>query len=49
MVCQVLVKCDFSWLSSRCTDKTSCVFGFKRADELLRILISQLVTEVHIN
>ncbi|EFJ46900.1 hypothetical protein VOLCADRAFT_105344 [Volvox carteri f. nagariensis] len=53
---KVLVKCDFGRLSSRfaeycfqalrCADKTSCVFGFKRAEELIRIFISQLENEV---
>ncbi|EFJ44407.1 hypothetical protein VOLCADRAFT_106386 [Volvox carteri f. nagariensis] len=54
--CRVLIKCDFGRLSSRfaeycfqalrCADKTSCVFGFKRAEELIRIFISQLQNEI---
>lgn len=53
---QVLIKCDFGRLSSRfaeycfqalrCVDKTSSVFGFKRAEELIRIFISQLQNEI---
>ena len=53
---QVFIKCDFGRLSSRfseyifqllrCADKTSCVFGMLRAEELLRIATGQLGMEL---
>ncbi len=51
-----MATCDFSRLSSRfseyvfqllrCADKTSCVYGMLRLQQLLRIVISQLTLEI---